>query len=348
MKIRKLVTGLLVAGGVCSTTLTIGAGFGAGNEVQAATTKTTKETILAKATVKNGWVKENGKFKYYKNGIAYVGWHKMGKAEGEKVAHYSYFGKDGALYTGWHKMGKAEGEKVEHYSYFGNNGWLQTGWKHFNKTKTEAAHDSYFGADGWLRTGWQLMGTSKNPDGKNKQHYSYFGANGWLQTGWKHFNKTKTEAAHDSYFGGNGWLVTNTTKKVDGTKFKFDARGWATKVVENITSTSDVDTSGWSQGPASAYGGATDPGCGSTTATGARVTESSMGVAIPMAWGRRDLLGHKVMIAYGNKVVTATINDVGGMGGGSRHLDLQPGVFRAFGYSSCNSWGVRTVKYKIL
>ena len=54
------------------------------------------------------------------------------------------------------------------------------------------------------------------------------------------------------------------------------------------------------------------------------------------------------MIAYGNKVVTATINDVGGMGGGSRALDLQPGVFRAFGFNSCNSWGLRTVKYKIL
>ena len=73
-----------------------------------------------------------------------------------------------------------------------------------------------------------------------------------------------------------------------------------------------------------------------------------MGVAIPLAWGRRDLLGHKVEISYGGKTVTAVINDLGGMGGGSRALDLQPGVWRAFGFGSCNSWGVRTVKYRIL
>lgn len=323
MKIRKVVTGLLLAGGVCSAAVTVGANFGMMEEVEAATTKTaTKTTKETKTPVKKGWVSENGKYKYYgKDGKAYTGWHYMGKAEGEKTAHWSYFGKDGFIYTGWHKMGKAEGEKTEHWSYFGPNGWLRIGWQQMGK------------------------GTS-NPDGNSKAHWSYFGGNGWLQTGWKHFNKTKKEAAHDSYFGSNGWLVTSATMKVDGTNYKFDGKGWASKA--EITSTSDVDTSGWKSGVASAYGGKTDPGCGSTTATGAKVTESSMGVAIPMAWGRRDLLGHKVMIAYGNKVVTATINDVGGMGGGSRALDLQPGVFRAFGFNSCNSWGVRTVKYKIL
>ena len=312
MKIRKVVTGILLAGGICSAALAVGANTGAVQEVEAATTKTTE---------KNGWKKEDGGWKYYKNGKAYTGWHKMGKAEGEKTTHWSYFGKDGKIYTGWHKMSKSEGEKTVHWSYFGDNGWLRTGWQKMGK------------------------GTS-NPDGGNKAHWSYFGDNGWLQTGWKHFNATRREQAHDSYFGSNGWLVTSTTLKVDGTKYKFDARGWAAKA--EITSTSDVDTSGWSSGVASAYGGKTDPGCGSITATGARVTESSMGVVNPMAWGRRDLLGHKVMIAYGNKVVTATINDVGGMGGGSRALDLQPGVFRAFGFNSCNSWGLRTVKYKIL
>ena len=73
-----------------------------------------------------------------------------------------------------------------------------------------------------------------------------------------------------------------------------------------------------------------------------------MGVAIPLAWGRRDLLGHQVLISYGGKTVTAVINDLGGMGGGSRALDLQPGVFRALGANSCDGWGLRTVQYKIL
>ena len=37
-----------------------------------------------------------------------------------------------------------------------------------------------------------------------------------------------------------------------------------------------------------------------------------------------------------------------GMGGGSRALDLQPGVFKAFGFNTCQAWGVRTVSYRFL
>ena len=36
------------------------------------------DTVLKK----NGWYKEDGAYKYYKNDKAYTGWHKMGKAEG--------------------------------------------------------------------------------------------------------------------------------------------------------------------------------------------------------------------------------------------------------------------------
>lgn len=110
----------------------------------------------------------------------------------------------------------------------------------------------------------------------------------------------------------------------------------------------NVNTSNWATGIASAYGGSSDPGCGSWSATGALVDDYSMGVAIPLAWGRRDLLGHTVLISYGGKTVTAVINDLGGMGGGSRSLDLQPGVFKALGFNTCNSWGIRSVSYKIL
>ena len=126
-----------------------------------------------------------------------------------------------------------------------------------------------------------------------------------------------------------------------------EAAAEAAKAAESQVSY-DVDTTGWSTGVASAYGGATDPGCGTITANGSTVSESSMGVAIPLSWNRRDLLGHTVLISYGGKTVTAVINDLGGMGNGSRSLDLQPGVFRAFGADSCNGWGLRTVSYKIL
>ena len=107
----------------------------------------------------------------------------------------------------------------------------------------------------------------------------------------------------------------------------------------------------WREGIASAYGGHSDATVADNqrTATGAPVNEYSMGVAVPMAWPNfRSYFGHQVEIVYGGKTVIATVNDCGGMGGGSRHLDLQPGVFKAFGFEDCYAWGLRTVKYRFL
>lgn len=113
-----------------------------------------------------------------------------------------------------------------------------------------------------------------------------------------------------------------------------------------------ADTSkGWTSGLASAYGGSSDPYTPNpgTTATGAVCDDNSMGVAIPLSWpNRSSYYGRAVEIKYGGKTVVATINDCGGLSGGARHLDLQPGVFKAFGFSTCQAWGVRTVSYRIL
>ena len=109
--------------------------------------------------------------------------------------------------------------------------------------------------------------------------------------------------------------------------------------------------SGWHTGIASAYGGSSDkttPNPG-TTATGAICNDTSMGVAVPMAWPNyRSYLGRKVEIKYNGRTVIATVNDCGNMGGGSRSLDLQPGVFKAFGFNTCQAWGLRTVSYRFL
>lgn len=107
----------------------------------------------------------------------------------------------------------------------------------------------------------------------------------------------------------------------------------------------------WSTGVASAYGGSTDPYTPNpgTTATGAVCDDYSMGVAIPMSWPNYwQYFGRTVEISYNGQTVLATVNDTGGMGGGSRSLDLQPGVWKAFGYSSCLDWGLRTVSYRFL
>lgn len=104
-------------------------------------------------------------------------------------------------------------------------------------------------------------------------------------------------------------------------------------------------------GVASAYGGSSDPYTPNPgiTATGAVCDDYSMGVAIPMSMPNyRSYFGRTVEIVYNGMTVYATVNDCGSMGGGSRALDLQPGVFKAFGYSDCYAWGVRTVTYRFL
>lgn len=115
------------------------------------------------------------------------------------------------------------------------------------------------------------------------------------------------------------------------------------------TVTPTTDTTGWSTGLASAYGSTSDGALGARTATGAIVTESSMGVAVPMSWPNyRSYFGRSVEISYGGYTVIATVNDCGGLAHGARALDLQPGVWKALGASSCYGWGVRTVSYRFL
>ena len=110
-------------------------------------------------------------------------------------------------------------------------------------------------------------------------------------------------------------------------------------------------TEGWLTGIASAYGGSTDkytPNPG-TTATGDVCDDWSMGVAVPMSMPNYwTYYGRPVEISYNGMTVFAVVNDCGYMGGGSRVLDLQPGVWKAFGFSSCNGWGLRTVSYRFL
>lgn len=117
----------------------------------------------------------------------------------------------------------------------------------------------------------------------------------------------------------------------------------------NNSSSSNTNTSGWQSGVVSAYGSTSDGTLGAHTATGAIVSESSMGVAVPMSMPNyRSYFGRSVEISYGGRTVVAVVNDCGGLGGGSRALDLQPGVWKALGASSCFDWGVRTVSYRFL
>ncbi len=144
---------------------------------------------------------------------------------------------------------------------------------------------------------------------------------------------------------------TSTSESTSKSSSTSSSTSQSTSQSTSKSDSSESESSGWKTGAASAYGGSSDSYTSNPayTATGAICDDNSMGVAIPMSWSNyKSLFGHTVVIQYGGKTVYATINDCGGMGGGSRHLDLQPGVFKALGFKTCQAWGVRTVRYKIL
>ncbi|MDR3308067.1 MAG: RlpA-like double-psi beta-barrel domain-containing protein, partial [Coriobacteriales bacterium] len=101
----------------------------------------------------------------------------------------------------------------------------------------------------------------------------------------------------------------------------------------------------WMTGLASAYALGND-GVDNTTADGSYMDDNSFGVAVPVGWAY--LLGSTIEIKYGDMVVTGYINDTGGFGGYGRALDLQPGIWKAFGCNTEYEWGVRTIQWRIV
>jgi hypothetical protein len=100
----------------------------------------------------------------------------------------------------------------------------------------------------------------------------------------------------------------------------------------------------WQSGLASAYGGAD---IGTYMAYGEeQLGPDSMGVAVPTSWWR--LLGHHMEVEYNGIVVTVLINDTGPFAQRGRSLDLQPGVWKAFGFDSLWDWGVREVRFRVI
>lgn len=102
---------------------------------------------------------------------------------------------------------------------------------------------------------------------------------------------------------------------------------------------------GWQRGSASAYTLEDNTGW-DATASGIKLTEDSMTVAVPAS--RTDLLGRTVEIYYNGITVTAKVTDTGGFAPLGRDLDLAGGVWRTFGATSTDNWGVRTVSYRFL
>jgi multidrug efflux pump subunit AcrA (membrane-fusion protein) len=113
-----------------------------------------------------------------------------------------------------------------------------------------------------------------------------------------------------------------------------------------------VDTSNtadWISCVASAYTIADNDPPGSTaTASGIPLDDSVPTVAMPMSMNPARFYGSMIQIEYGGLTVVATVTDCGYLSGGARGLDITPAVFRAFGFSSADDWGLREVRYRFL
>lgn len=113
--------------------------------------------------------------------------------------------------------------------------------------------------------------------------------------------------------------------------------------------TAPTSGSGWVTCAASAYTIEDNTPPGSTaTASGIPLDNSVATVAMPMSMNPSRFYGSAIEISYGGMSVVATVTDCGYLSGGARGLDLTPAVFRAFGFSSADEWGVRTVSYRFL
>lgn len=111
----------------------------------------------------------------------------------------------------------------------------------------------------------------------------------------------------------------------------------------------ELSGDGWVTCIASAYTIADNDPPGSTaTASGVPLDESVPTVAMPMSMSPSRFYGRQVQIVYNGMSIVATVTDCGAMGGGSRGLDLTPAIFRAFGASTADEWGLRSVSYRFL
>jgi peptidoglycan hydrolase CwlO-like protein len=160
-----------------------------------------------------------------------------------------------------------------------------------------------------------------------------------------------TDVAADNADSDASQEQTGSTDVSTSTNNQNNSSSTTQPSTPSAPSVSESSTVQWLSGIASAYGGSSDPSTPNPgiTATGAVCNDSSMGVAVPMSLANyRSYFGRTVEICYNGMTVYAVVNDCGYMSGGARALDLQPGVFKAFGYSTCQAWGLRNVTYRFL
>ena len=159
---------------------------------------------------KNGWVKENRNWYYYKSNAKQTGWQKVDgkwyylKANGVMQTYwylengkYYFLGENGSVRTGWQNIwGK--------WYYFDSDGVMQTGWQKIKGVWYYLGGSS----DGAMKTGWQKI------NGK----WYYLKANGVMQTYWY------LENGKYYFLGANGSVRTGW-QNIWGKYYHFDSDG---------------------------------------------------------------------------------------------------------------------------
>ncbi|MDR4190917.1 N-acetylmuramoyl-L-alanine amidase family protein, partial [Bacillus pseudomycoides] len=90
-------------------------------------TATPKVGSVSKATQAKGWVKQQGKWYYYKNGKKVTGWSSIG-------GKWYYFSSYGIMQTGWVSIQDKKTGKYTYYYLNESTGAMHTGWTKVNGT----------------------------------------------------------------------------------------------------------------------------------------------------------------------------------------------------------------------
>ena len=159
---------------------------------------------------KDGWVKENRNWYYYKSNAKQTGWQKVN-------GKWYYLNQNGVMQTYWYlENGK--------YYFLGANGSVRTGWQNI------WGKYYYFDSDGVMQTGWQKIkgvwyylggpsdGAMKTGWQKINGKWYYLNRNGMMQTYWY------LENGKYYFLGANGSVRTGW-QNIWGKYYHFDSDG---------------------------------------------------------------------------------------------------------------------------
>ena len=140
-----------------------------------------------------GWKKFSNTWYFFNtSGAMVTGWQKLSNT-------WYFFNTSGAMVTGWQKLGNT-------WYFFNTSGAMVTGWQKLGNTWY------FFNSSGAMVTGWQKL--------SNKWYY--FNISGAMVNGWQKISNKWY------YFESSGAMLANTSRRIGGKTYKFNASGACT------------------------------------------------------------------------------------------------------------------------